>query len=69
MRSTANTSYQSPYSVPAQFGFDRLRSLIFAQIVDLEDHIWILREDPSYFTETFDTVLEHRLEMIRGKTL
>ncbi|KAF2828658.1 hypothetical protein CC86DRAFT_196347 [Ophiobolus disseminans] len=64
--STANASIQSPYSVPAKFDFGRLHSLVSAQITDLEDHIWTLREDPGYFTETFDAFHEHRLEMIRG---
>jgi hypothetical protein len=65
--STANASIQAPYCVPAQFEHSRLRSLISAQIVAIEDHIWTLREDPSYFTETFDVFYEHRLEMIPGK--
>ncbi|KAI0394681.1 hypothetical protein F5Y17DRAFT_466175 [Xylariaceae sp. FL0594] len=45
-------SKEAPYRPPAKLDFERIESLLSARTVRAEDHIWSLREDPSYFAET-----------------
>lgn len=42
----------------------RLRSFVSAKRADAEDHIWSLREDPSYFRDTLYEWSEHRQEKL-----
>lgn len=62
---------EAPYSIPDQYDVERLRSFVFAKVDEAVDHIWLLREDPSYFQDTVRDWSEHRQEKIlsvNGKT-
>ncbi|KAI4617057.1 uncharacterized protein J4E87_008570 [Alternaria ethzedia] len=43
-----------PYSVPHWTDFHRIMSSIAARIHEWKDHAWAMRDDPSYFTNTFN---------------
>jgi hypothetical protein len=51
---------EAPYRVPTHLDLRRLQSLISARHFAAEDHIWALREDPSYFAEVVKDASEHR---------
>ncbi|KAG8159806.1 hypothetical protein KVR01_010443 [Diaporthe batatas] len=55
---------EAPYRVPARLDYSRLTSLLDAKASAAEDHLWALREDPSYFTETLLDWRDHRQEML-----
>ncbi|EMD00144.1 hypothetical protein BAUCODRAFT_145454 [Baudoinia panamericana UAMH 10762] len=57
--SVRDAMLQKPYRLPHGLDLDRLRSLVSARRASAEDHIWNLREDPSYFTETLLDFKEH----------
>ena len=63
-KSRAEVSLMTPYGVPGQLSFDRLRCVISSKVGELEDHIWALREDPGYFSEVFNDYKTHRSEYI-----
>jgi hypothetical protein len=52
------------YRAPHVFDFQRLRALVGAKRAEAEDHIWALREDPSYFADTIFEWSEHRRERL-----
>lgn len=58
---------EAPYRTPQQFDFARLQNFVYAKRAEAEDHLWALREDPSYFTETMQALGEHKDEVVRGK--
>ncbi|KAF2267621.1 hypothetical protein CC78DRAFT_62548 [Lojkania enalia] len=55
---------ESPYRVPAKLEFSRLRALASAACDTMEDNLWALREDPSYFAQVMQDYAEHRQEII-----
>lgn len=55
---------EAPYRVPDQFDFARLQSFVSAKRAEAEDHIWSLREDPSYFKDAVFEWSEHRQEKL-----
>ena len=55
---------EAPYRVPEQFDVEYLRSYLSARRGVAVDHIWTLREDPSYFKEVVLDWSEHRQEKI-----
>ena len=62
---------EAPYSIPDQYDVERLHSFVSAKVDEAVDHIWLLREDPSYFQDTVRDWSEHRPERIlsvNGKT-
>ena len=62
---------EAPYSIPDQYDVERLHSYVSAKVDEAVDHIWLLREDPSYFQDTVRDWSEHRQERIlsvSGKT-
>ncbi|KAL8725247.1 MAG: hypothetical protein Q9166_007486 [cf. Caloplaca sp. 2 TL-2023] len=59
---------EAPYRVPLQFDFTRLQNFVYARWAEAEDHLWALREEPSYFTETIQTLREHKEEVIRAQS-
>ncbi|KAF2878048.1 hypothetical protein BDV95DRAFT_556591 [Massariosphaeria phaeospora] len=61
-------SLEHPYRLPAALDFRRMHSLISARIDEIEDHLWSLREDPNYFSETLRSVKQHRPEYARDVT-
>ena len=63
--SLAVLAAEAPYRSPASLDFKRLESLIAAKKSASEDHIWALREDPSYFAESLLDFKEHRQEMLK----
>lgn len=55
----------APYRPPVKLDMNRLVSLLAARTVRAEDHVWALREDPSYFADTILERREHRQEMVK----
>lgn len=56
---------EGPYRVPAQLDLQLVESLLSARASAAEDHLWALREDPSYFARVLDEVKDHRQEMLK----
>ncbi|KAJ8129257.1 hypothetical protein O1611_g4371 [Lasiodiplodia mahajangana] len=50
---------EAPYRPPARLDLEKIESLLSARTVRAEDHIWSLREDPSYFVETMLDMKDH----------
>lgn len=50
---------ESSYRVPDQFDFGRVQTYINAKRGELEDHLWLLREDPAYFVATINEANHH----------
>jgi hypothetical protein len=48
-----------PYRAPEKTDLDRLKLLVSTRRGSAEDHIWLLREDPSYFVEALKQWKEH----------
>ena len=63
--SLAVLAAEAPYRLPSGLDFTRLESLLEAKVSAAEDHIWALREDPSYFAGALLEMKEHRQEMIK----
>lgn len=59
---------EAPYRVPALLDLGSLRALVLARRNEVEDHIWLLREDPGYFAEVVFEAREHRPELLVGAT-
>ncbi|KAL8635059.1 MAG: hypothetical protein Q9228_007413, partial [Teloschistes exilis] len=55
---------EAPYRAPDPFDLGRLKNLLAAKRDEAEDHIWFLREDPSYFKDTVLDWSERRQEKI-----
>lgn len=62
--SIASAIAETPYQVPLQFDIVRVRVLVNAKRLELEDHIWSLREDPGYFQDFVGEWSEHRPERV-----
>ena len=56
---------EAPYRPPAFLDLIRLESLISARLFAAQDHIWALREDPTYFTDLVLETKDHRQEMMK----
>ncbi|KAG0044001.1 hypothetical protein BGZ83_010785, partial [Gryganskiella cystojenkinii] len=54
----------APFRLPANLDLKRLYDLVEAKKSAQEDHIWSLREDPSYFAEVMVESWDHRQEAI-----
>ncbi|PIA88908.1 hypothetical protein CB0940_07670 [Cercospora beticola] len=70
LASLALMKAEAPYRIPAHLSWDRMVSLLGAKRAAAEDHLWSLREDPLYFSNTLREMREHRQELIkdtRGK--
>jgi hypothetical protein len=55
---------EAPYRMPAHMDLIRLKAITFAERNAKEDHLWALREDPSYFADIIQECSEHRQEML-----
>ncbi|KAL8944455.1 MAG: hypothetical protein Q9211_000597 [Gyalolechia sp. 1 TL-2023] len=55
---------EAPYRLQDALDMTRLRAFVLARRNGAEDHIWSLREDPSYFQDTVSEWSEHRQEKI-----
>ena len=53
---------EAPYRVPDRFEVSKLQSFIKARRDHAEDHLWSLREDPSYLQDSVLEWSEHRQE-------
>ncbi|CAG1973305.1 unnamed protein product [Fusarium graminearum] len=62
--SLAVMAAEAPYRLPLSLDLDRVASLLEAQMLAAEDHIWSLREDPAYFSDQFREIQDHRQEML-----
>lgn len=62
--SLAVMAAEAPYRVPQRLDVARVRSPLEARASAAEDHLWALREDPSYFAECLLLCKEHRQEML-----
>lgn len=62
--SLADMAAEAPYRVPQRLDLGRVRSLLEARASAAEDHLWALREDPSYFADCLLDTKKHRVEMI-----
>lgn len=60
----ATSTMDAPYRPPAQMNLSRLKSLVCAKRSAIADHIWLLREDPSYFADCVNEWKEHQPEML-----
>ncbi|KAL3461102.1 hypothetical protein BJX64DRAFT_300345 [Aspergillus heterothallicus] len=69
--SLALKALEAPYHVPAQLDLSVVQSHLAARVSALEDHLWVLREDPGYFVTQFLQAKEHQMENLKdpgGKT-
>ncbi|GIZ42786.1 hypothetical protein CKM354_000604100 [Cercospora kikuchii] len=55
---------EAAYRTPAHLSWDRIVSLLNAKRAAAEDHLWSLRDDPSYFSYTMRDAREHRQEIL-----
>ncbi|KAF7868730.1 uncharacterized protein EAF02_009466 [Botrytis sinoallii] len=56
--STVFSVTESLYRPPSQIDFQRIEDLLETRRAAAEDHLWSLREDPSYFAEMLDAAGE-----------
>lgn len=62
--SLASLLAEAPYRVPGRLDLKRLKAIIGAKRSAAKDHIWSLREDPGYFSDTVKDFSDHRQETI-----
>ncbi|KAL8788644.1 MAG: hypothetical protein Q9213_001572 [Squamulea squamosa] len=62
--SLAQEIEEAPYKLQNAFDIGRLHTYVVARRNEAEDHIWSLREDPSYFHDVVLERSEHRQEKI-----
>lgn len=58
-QSLAAHSLEAPYGVPQALDIERLKTLVGGRRSSAEDHIWMLKENPAYFIETYKEWSEH----------
>ncbi|OAA72221.1 hypothetical protein ISF_01294 [Cordyceps fumosorosea ARSEF 2679] len=63
--SLAVMAAEAPYRLPERLNLARLESLLEAKMSAVEDHVWALREDPTYFADQFREIKDHRQEMLK----
>ncbi|KAA8572578.1 hypothetical protein MFRU_003g02330 [Monilinia fructicola] len=51
---------EAPYRPPGQMDFQRIEELLEAACTAAQDHVWTLREDPSYIAEIFEGRAAHK---------
>ncbi|KIK68788.1 hypothetical protein GYMLUDRAFT_36279 [Collybiopsis luxurians FD-317 M1] len=69
LSSVAAYATGTSYRIPIQFDFHHLKRLAEARIEQAQDHLWSLREDPSYFRDVILEYSEHvfyRVPTIQG---
>ncbi|KAF8635999.1 hypothetical protein AX15_000160 [Amanita polypyramis BW_CC] len=64
LNSLATVAAEAPYRLPTSLDLSRILDIIAAKCSAAEDHIWTLREDPSYFSDIMLDAKEHRLEVL-----
>ncbi|OAA59576.1 hypothetical protein SPI_05774 [Niveomyces insectorum RCEF 264] len=63
--SLAVLAAEAPYRLPAKLDLGRIVSLLDARASAAADHVWALREDPSYFADRLLEARDHRLESLK----
>ncbi|KAF9763319.1 hypothetical protein IL306_003164 [Fusarium sp. DS 682] len=63
--SLALMAAEAPYRPPARLDLGRVVSLLAAKASAAEDHLWALREDPSYFAQHLLDLRDHRQETMK----
>ncbi|CAK3984295.1 Hypothetical predicted protein [Lecanosticta acicola] len=58
-KSLSDHSLEAPYRTPYKPDLERLKMLFESRRTSAEDHIWLLREDPSYFMDSLREWKEH----------
>lgn len=64
-QSLASLASEAPYRAPQKLDLERMKLLVSSKRLEAEDHLWSLKEDPAYFTNTLTDWAEHWIEMIR----
>jgi hypothetical protein len=57
-----DTTRELPYRIPMVLDLSRMLQLVEIRTEAAEDHIWMLRQDPAYFTDVVESYTEHRPE-------
>lgn len=65
LASLATLAEEAPYRVPAKLDLENIDSLLAARASHAAEHIWALREDPSYFADELLEGKEHRQEILK----
>lgn len=52
-------SLEAAYRVPQMLDLERLKMLVSSRRESAEDHVWLLKEDPSYFITSLREYNEH----------
>ncbi|KAL8925190.1 MAG: hypothetical protein Q9172_002344 [Xanthocarpia lactea] len=65
--SLATHAAEAPYRAPDAYDFKRLRSLVRAKCLEVEDHFLLIREDPGYFAELVQEACGHTTEAILNR--
>lgn len=63
--SLATMVLEAPYRVPNSMDLPRLKAVISAKRSAAEDHVWALREDPSYLLDCLKEAMDHRFEHVK----
>ncbi|KAJ5038242.1 uncharacterized protein L3040_007109 [Drepanopeziza brunnea f. sp. 'multigermtubi'] len=61
---TVTLAIERQYRAPRSFEYKRMRGIIGAKLSEAEDHILLLREDPSYYKDTITEFGQHRNERL-----
>lgn len=64
LNSLATVAAEAPYRLPANLDLARIIEIVAAKRSAAEDHIWSLREDPSYFADYVLDTKEHQSEVL-----
>ncbi|KAK5720429.1 hypothetical protein LTR17_014986 [Elasticomyces elasticus] len=59
---------EAPYKPPNGIDIIRLKAILLAKSSAAEDHLWSLREDPSYYADTLRELLDHRYEQVKDRS-
>ena len=64
LNSLATVAAEAPYRLPVRLDLARILGIVAAKRSAAEDHIWSLREDPSYFADVVLATRDHRSELL-----
>ncbi|KAL8658907.1 MAG: hypothetical protein Q9202_007376 [Teloschistes flavicans] len=53
-----------PYRAPPPIDFGHLEALLNAKRMEAIDHLWFLRQDPSYFRDAIEELSQHQYERL-----
>lgn len=61
----ADLAAEGPHRLPKGLDLPRLKAIFSAKRSAAEDHMWALREDPSYFADCVQELMDHRFEQLK----